>query len=111
MKISNQLLICLIIVFGIHANAEAKIKRGQKIYKVVRCDCVGEKSGIPTFLSDLKTNVNIRARSKSLKRAQVRADRKCSRKFKKFAKRPGSVMASGCKKKVTIAGTGTWKEI
>ena len=113
MKISSQLILSLIVILGVSGTANAKrTKKSQKIYKVASCDCVGDHEGIPTFLSDLAGKTNVQARSKSLKKAQAKANRKCKKRFKRYSKaKRNDVSIAGCRKMVTIAGTGRWQEL
>ena len=116
MKISSQLILSLIVILGVSGTANAKrtkrAKTSQKIYKVASCDCVGDHQGIPTFLSDLAGKTNVQAKSKSLKKAQAKANRKCKKRFKRYSKTKGNdVSIAGCRNMFTIAGTGRWQEL
>ena len=121
MKISKQVIVAIVILFGISviANAKTKSKRRSKnrtkiskIYRLESCDCVGMKDGIPTFLSDFVDEPMIETQSRSLAKARKVADRMCYNDFRDFAKvKKTQVSSSGCKVFVSRAGSGTWKAL
>ncbi|MCB0377824.1 MAG: hypothetical protein KDD33_04965 [Bdellovibrionales bacterium] len=106
MKISSQLILAVVLIFGLSFPAQAKNKSTQykPTYKVENCDCLGFSDDIPTFLSDLPNaqGVEIFGEGKDPKEANERAQNMCVETYRNFASTGyfedhKSVTRTGCK--------------
>jgi|GEM_PF-3464917 len=93
--------------------ASAKKRTSQKVYQVQKCDCIGNYKGIPTFLSDLAGTVDLDATANTRKKAESKVLRQCIANFRSYTRkaRPSEISFSGCRVKVSKAGSNRWQEI
>jgi hypothetical protein len=103
-SISTQLILSLIIIFGLSVNAHGKqTKKSNTTYKVEKCDCLGFSDDIPTFLSDLPgaEHIDIQAEGKSIVDAEKSAQNMCVETYRNYAstssqESSSSVTQTGC---------------
>ena len=118
-SISAQLIVSLVILFGLSYNAHGKAdaKKSTTKYKVENCDCLGFSDDIPTFLSDLPgaSNIDIEAEGKSIDEAEKTAQNMCIETYRTYASvgehnNNTSVTQTGCQAFKTAAN-GEWESI
>lgn len=115
---SKQLIIALVILFGVNMTAQAKGQKFKPTFKVENCDCLGVDQDIPTFLSDIAGDLDIEATARSRRAAEKKADRMCVQAYRDFAseddnysiKSSYQVSSTGCQVFKSKAD-GSWKAI
>lgn len=116
MAVSGQLLVAIIMIFGININVQAAAKRKgfKPTYKVERCDCFGYSDGLETFLSDLDggRDIDIYGEGKTLEAATKQAHGMCVDHYRGLAGNSNvkSVTESGCEK-LRSTPDGDWINI
>ena len=116
MRISRQLILSLIIIFGVSVIAQGKQHKAR--YKVENCDCLGFDGSIPTFLSDLQggNSVQIYGEADTRPKAEKEANNMCVETYRNFASEPTAkedakrVTSTGCQVSM-LTKDGEWRSI